>query len=612
MLLRLLACVLAGGLSISSATAADFSFVDGQADPPVEGNWIRDHCNMRMTGEVVAGDTERFEALLAKHANQVVSDPVVHGNPRIVTLCLNSPGGSLAEAVKLAEAIRKDRPFPRHKGIPFVATRLEAGATCESACAIVFMAGASGALVDPPTPNRSMHPTARLGFHAPALTVGGGNYTQRHVNTAFDISIQSIAAILRVLHVGEDETGKSYGGNARWIEASLLEAMLRTPASSMRYVDTVDDAGRWDIPVSPIRGKAFDHDSLLTACLNELAWQNQRPAGGIGFDDGLSPTERDVPEGGHILRRVFFAIDEFTGHYCEITVHRTGFLRIDADPDLSIDVPGHFMTEADRARRDLLPATGQTLWLYDPQTRLAALAPAGEAQAASAPQDAASTANGWAPRYGGDKVTLWDHNGSQMAWESKGSQRWIWYYAPRAGLAGSGVVSGTLLFEGEMRNGELRGTARRFSKKCGDNVYSVKGRAQGTRVVLKGLYWGRDKACKSTLKQKPDTLTFDFISTGPEADPTPDGSAPTGRVQVTGVRTGLNMRAAPNGKAAKVDEVPAGQGGITLLSCLPAIDAAAWAGASGAGKRRLLAGSWCSLSYRGRTGFVSGKYLAPE
>ena len=50
--LRLVAVVLFFLAQISPLKAAEFTFIDGQADPQGEWeHWARDHCNIRMTGE---------------------------------------------------------------------------------------------------------------------------------------------------------------------------------------------------------------------------------------------------------------------------------------------------------------------------------------------------------------------------------------------------------------------------------------------------------------------------------------------------------------------------------------------------------------------------------
>lgn len=77
---------------------------------------------LALGGDVAAGDTEAAEALI-KTAND--------GDRLISAVRLDSPGGSLAEAVKLAGLIRRAK----------LPTMVAAGSRCASACFIVFAAG---------------------------------------------------------------------------------------------------------------------------------------------------------------------------------------------------------------------------------------------------------------------------------------------------------------------------------------------------------------------------------------------------------------------------------------------------------------------------------------
>ncbi len=75
------------------------------------------------------------------------------------TICLNSPGGSVLEGVKLAKQFYKQG----------VGTVIPAGAECHSMCAILFMMGiAQGPEVS--FVNRKLHVTGTLGFHRPIVS----------------------------------------------------------------------------------------------------------------------------------------------------------------------------------------------------------------------------------------------------------------------------------------------------------------------------------------------------------------------------------------------------------------------------------------------------------
>jgi len=74
---------------------------------------------------------------------------------------------------------------------------------------------------------------------------------------------------------------------------------------------------------------------------------------------------------------------------------------------------------------------------------------------------------GWASE------TIWDHNGSKIAWRSDGNSRSATYLEPRSGLASAGVRPGTVLFSGERRGSTLSGTAYVFKGGCSPAAYKV-------------------------------------------------------------------------------------------------------------------------------------------
>ncbi|KWV57805.1 hypothetical protein AS156_36970 [Bradyrhizobium macuxiense] len=104
---------LLGAVVASAAgTAAELSSVTSKDDATI----------IELSGDVAEGDTEAMEALL-RTANE---------NGRLVSAVrLDSPGGSLVEAVKFADLIRRAK----------LPTVVAGGAHCASACFIIFAAG---------------------------------------------------------------------------------------------------------------------------------------------------------------------------------------------------------------------------------------------------------------------------------------------------------------------------------------------------------------------------------------------------------------------------------------------------------------------------------------
>jgi hypothetical protein len=86
------------------------------------------------------------------------------------------------------------------------------------------------------------------------------------------------------------------------------------------------------------------------------------------------------------------------------------------------------------------------------------------------------------------KPTFWDHNGSIMYLIANGSAREFYYQKPRAGMLEVGARSGSLLFRGEIDNGQYSGTAYIFNPHCGPIPFQVKGPALDSeeRIMLTG------------------------------------------------------------------------------------------------------------------------------
>src|SRR6266480_4171068 len=83
--------------------------------------------------------------------------------------------------------------------------------------------------------------------------------------------------------------------------------------------------------------------------------------------------------------------------------------------------------------------------------------------------------------------TVWDHNGSVMYLVANGSSREIYYQMPRTGMLEAGARSGSLLFRGEVNDGQYLGTAYIFNAHCGPIPFEVKGSIlNDEQIVLTG------------------------------------------------------------------------------------------------------------------------------
>lgn len=250
-------------------------------------------CNYLLEGEIKKGQTEEVSQYLSQF--RFVS-PVI---------CLDSPGGSLLEGITLAKLFRA-------KGIP---TRVMAGTSCMSACAVAFMGGTQLGEGDGfSSPNRAIHAEGRLGFHAPSLKVSDGSYGKKIVDKAYRIAVQSVAEVLSA---------------AAEIEMPLdaVETMLRTAPETFYDISTVGRSMEWNVDVYGLPTSAKINEPMwLTACLNFVGKHR-----GIGQFVPSDQQYVNIPEDG---QKVYVTLNSgnVDTHYCKFErsqyLEQQGFLGV--------------------------------------------------------------------------------------------------------------------------------------------------------------------------------------------------------------------------------------------------------------------------------------------
>ena len=105
--------------------------------------------------------------------------------------------------------------------------------------------------------------------------------------------------------------------------------------------------------------------------------------------------------------------------------------------------------------------------------------------------------------------TIWDHNGSVMYLLENGSSREFHYQKPRPGMLEAGARPGSLLFHGQVDNGQYAGTAYIFNPRCGAISFQVKGPVldNDERIMLTGQAPQVGRNCR-TNGSYTDNLEF--------------------------------------------------------------------------------------------------------
>ncbi len=234
------AVILLGGLSVATMSgAARAATIAPSSDKTY-------NCVVALSGVIEKGDAARLEAALER-----VPPANPYGDMVARRICLDSPGGSFAEAIRMANVVYSK-----------FGTAVPRGATCESACSVVFLAGSMspeddrGVIAD-----RIMHPLARLGFHAPSLVVPEGQYDQTAVNKAYTVAVGGIGQLIGV------------SGFIK-LPTTLIAAMLETPPNQMMHIETVGQAARWQIAVAPtVAPDKLSDLGVINACNNWYQFQ---------------------------------------------------------------------------------------------------------------------------------------------------------------------------------------------------------------------------------------------------------------------------------------------------------------------------------------------------
>lgn len=198
-------------------------------------------CSLRMNGPVEEGDFDTLRNIV--NGGQLRA-PIV--------LCLNSPGGSYTEGLRIIEYLLDSEAS--------VGTMVERQAACESICALIFLSGHKKVDAKTKVPDRQLHVSARLGFHGPYINTTFAIYDPTIAAKAYEAGLRAVG---RLLERPEENL----------FPLSLLGAGLAKGPDEFLYVDKVGLAGGWQVNLVGYRKpRWFSIASLEQACSNVDDW----------------------------------------------------------------------------------------------------------------------------------------------------------------------------------------------------------------------------------------------------------------------------------------------------------------------------------------------------
>jgi hypothetical protein len=225
-------------------------------------------CQLKLEGPIEAGDSDKLSAALDALGSTGGFDS------RNVSMCLNSLGGNYDEALKLITTVLK------HTN---VATVVDRGAECYSACAFLFLAGNAQRSEDGElAPDRTLDVRATLGFHAPYLEADTTEATMLNFR-------RGVNAIAKLLEIDRREL----------FPRGLLAKALQVRPNDLLYIDTIEKAGVWSIKLKGYKPPtALTARMLDQACRSKDLWTN--------FSHTVLGRPADDPESLHGTRQSDF------------------------------------------------------------------------------------------------------------------------------------------------------------------------------------------------------------------------------------------------------------------------------------------------------------------
>lgn len=178
----LLLVISVGSMDIPISQAADVRVVNSR------------NCYALLSGTIEKGDAAKVEAAFSSEAAQkILWDR--NSNVRNA-LCLDSPGGSYGEAVRIMKFLIGQWPEP--DGFRTIGTVVDKGMRCEYACAIAFLGGSTNPAEMNFMEDRVLHENGVLSFGLPPLHSGTGDASRSDLEGAYNESVEAISDLLSV------------------------------------------------------------------------------------------------------------------------------------------------------------------------------------------------------------------------------------------------------------------------------------------------------------------------------------------------------------------------------------------------------------------------------
>lgn len=150
---------------------------------------LAEHCYALLSGKIEKGDAKKVARIFKKMPQELIYESSkINSKP---ALCLDSPGGSYVEAVLIMKLLIGNQ-YSEHIG-----TVVDAGMTCQYACAITFLGGSMLLMETVYQQDRTLHEDGNLVFGIPAPNENyEGNATPEDLQASYNKGVEALAELL--------------------------------------------------------------------------------------------------------------------------------------------------------------------------------------------------------------------------------------------------------------------------------------------------------------------------------------------------------------------------------------------------------------------------------
>jgi len=259
-------------------------------------------CDIRLVGKIGPGTAKALKAVIG------TEEQINEFNEHATTLCLDSTGGLVTEALEIARFIVKQRSQA-------ITTVVQDDAVCQSACALIFLAGRERSRLGPSI-GRYLHPRGRLMFHPTYLRPNSDESIERYLKgerTRDQVLAQFYASglndVREIMSMYGDTTWFADYVKKPFASASLFLEVFSQAKEEWLCMDTVDKLGRWGIRLVGYDKAQLPAQRYYNVCRNAYIWghderaaENWRPNDGgratrVGTRKAIAGRNADLDDG---------------------------------------------------------------------------------------------------------------------------------------------------------------------------------------------------------------------------------------------------------------------------------------------------------------------------